>query len=305
MSVMEPRRLWLCFESYHAITYFSPESAAAAAKLGCKGWWMGYFGMRAAPLGAAPAWLVTSLFYNFHPSLVERALPDAWAVADPDDYLRARLEGVDGALRRSLGQEILDGPEIVEAADLARAAASWAPTAGRALGAANAVVEPVAAPHLALWQSTAILRESRGDGHVAALITAGLDPCEALVVFAADKGMTEEYMRKARHWPVDEWAAAVQRLRERGILDDDGALSDDGRDLRETVEALTDEAAAAPWTQLGEQGTARFIELLAPISLRITRQNETMKVNPMGLVAEAALAEMAGSPDARESAMPG
>lgn len=300
---MDPRRMWLCFEPYHAVTYFSPESIAAADALGCKGRWMGYFGMRAAPLGAAPAWLVTSLFYNFHSSLVERALPDAWAIASPEDFLRTRLAGVDGALRRMLGDDV-SGPEIAEAADIARTAASWAPTSGRALAAANAALDLPEEPHLALWQAATTLRESRGDGHVAALITAGLDPCETLVLFAADNGLTQEYMRKARNWPEDEWAAAEDRLRERDLIDD-GGLTADGNDLRETVEALTDEAAATPWTQLGEQGTARLVELLAPLSLRITRQNEAMRVNPMGLAPEAALAEMTGSPNAAKAPMPG
>ncbi|MGQ0839826.1 SCO6745 family protein [Actinokineospora sp.] len=293
---VDPRDLWLCFEPYHDVTYFTAESIAATDALGCKGRWMGYFGMRAAPLGAAPAWLVTSLFYNFHPSLVERALPDAWAVAPPEDYLRTRLAGVDGALRRMLGPDTLAGPEIAEAAELARAAAAWAPTAGRALAAANAAVDLPDEPHLALWQSVTTLRESRGDGHVAALVTAGLDPCEALVAFAADHGLTAAYMRKARNWPADEWDAARARLLDRGILGDDGGLTGEGRELRESVEALTDEAAAEPWTQLGDQAGARLVELLAPIALRVTRENEAMRVNPMGIAPEVALARLAGEP---------
>ncbi|WP_436501908.1 SCO6745 family protein [Actinokineospora sp. HUAS TT18] len=302
---MDPRQLWLCFEPYHDVTYFTPESIAETDALGCKGRWMGYFGMRAAPLGAAPAWLVTSLFYNFHPSMVERALPEAWDIASPAEFLRARLAGVDAALRRMLGDEVVEGQDIAEAADIARAVAPWIPTAGRPLGAANAALELPEQPHLALWQVTTTLRESRGDGHVAALVTAGLDECETLVLFGADKGLPGEYLRAARKWSEGEWTAADQRLRERGLLGDDGALSDEGRDLRDTVEALTDEAAAAPWIELGEQGTARLVELLAPLSLRLSRQNEVMRRNPMGLDPEAALAEMAGSPDAAETTMSG
>ncbi|CRK58964.1 hypothetical protein [Alloactinosynnema sp. L-07] len=302
---MDPRRLWLCFEPYHDVTYFTPESIAETDALGCKGRWMGYFGMRAAPLGAAPAWLVTSLFYNFHPSMVERALPEAWDVATPEEFLRARLAGVDGALRRMLGDDAVTGQDIAEAADIARALAPWVPTAGRALGAANAALDLPAEPHLALWQVTTTLRESRGDGHVAALVTAGLDPCEALVLFGAEKNLPGEYLRAARKWPEDEWNAADERLRERGLLSSDGTLSDEGRELRETVEDLTDEAAVAPWAELGEQGTARLVELLAPLSLRLSEQNEVMRRNPMGLNPTAALAEMAGSRDVAETTMPG
>ena len=289
---MDPRLLWQCFEPYHAVTYFTPESIAETDALGCKGRWMGYFGMRAAPLGAAPEWLVTSLFYNFHPSRVRRALPEAWTVASPEDFLAARLRGVDGALRRMLG-EAVSSPEVAEAADLARTAASWAPTAGRPLGAANAALPLPPEPHLSLWQSATTLRESRGDGHVAALVTAGLDPVEALVVFAADTGLQPDYMRTARQVPYEEWAAAEQRMLERDVLTAPGTLTDEGRELRESVEALTDEAAAAPWAELGEQGSARFVELMAPLSLTITRLNDRMRVNPMGLAPEGVLAALA------------
>ena len=290
---MDPRLLWQCSEPYHTVTYFPPESIAETDALGCKGRWMGYFGMRAAPLGAAPAWLVTSLFYNFHPSRVERALPEAWSIASPEEFLAARLRGVDGALRRILGDAV-SSPEVAEAAELARTAAGWAPTAGRPLGAANAALPQPGQPHLALWQSLTTLRESRGDGHVAALVTAGLDPVEALVIFAADAGLAPEYMQAAREVSASEWGAAEQRLVERDVLSGPGALTDGGRELRESVEMLTDDSAAAPWERLGEQGCARFAELIAPLSLAIVRQNEVMRVNPMGLYPEEVLLRVIG-----------
>ncbi|PPK61107.1 hypothetical protein V5P93_001621 [Actinokineospora auranticolor] len=290
---MDPRVLWECFEPYHAVTYFTPESVAETDALGCRGRWMGYFGMRAAPLGAAPAWLVTSVFYNFHPSRVERAVPDVWTVASPAEFLAARLRGVDGALRRLLGDAV-EGPDVAEAADLARAVVGWVPTAGRPLGAANAALPLPAEPHLALWQAVTTLRESRGDGHVAALVTAGLDPVEALVTIGVDRDLDPEYLRTARNVPDDEWHAAVGRLQDRGVLDEPDVLTEEGRGLRESVEDLTDEAAAAPWLQLGDRGTERFVELVAPLALRITRENDRMRVNPMALSPAARLAALVG-----------
>ncbi|HEY0640347.1 MAG TPA: hypothetical protein VGD67_22180, partial [Pseudonocardiaceae bacterium] len=94
------RRLWVLFETYHDVTYFTPESRAETDALGCRGGWMGYFGLRAAPLGAAGPERVTEVFHSFHPRMVARALPDAWAAAPPAEFLAARLRGVDGALRR-------------------------------------------------------------------------------------------------------------------------------------------------------------------------------------------------------------
>jgi hypothetical protein len=279
------RRMWTLFEPYHDVTYFTPESRAATDELGCHGGWMGYFGMRAAPLGPASAEQVVSAFYNFHPSRVHRALPDAWAVAAPARFLEARLAGADGALRRLLGGGELAGERIAQAAKLAAEAAEHAPTAGRPLAAANAVLPWPEEPHLGLWQATTILRESRGDGHIAALIAASLDPCEALVAFAADNGLDPEYMRQARAWSLEEWEAAAARLTERGLLDDSGVLTGEGRVLREWVEERTDAAATAPWRALGSERTEQLADLLTPLALTLTEHNESMRINPMALAA--------------------
>ncbi|MGH6653982.1 MAG: SCO6745 family protein [Actinocrinis sp.] len=277
------RRMWLRFEPYHDVTYFTPDSRAATDALGCRGGWMGYFGMRAAPLGAASAEQVTSAFYNFHPARIHRALPDAWAIATPEAFLATRLAIVDRALRRLLGPDVLGGAAVAEAAELATAAAGNAPTAGRPLAAANARLPWPEQPHLALWQATTILRESRGDGHVAALITAELDPCETLVCFAADTGLDAAYMRQARGWSSAEWDSAAQRLQERGLLDVTGALTNEGRTLRQWVEERTDLAATAPWRALGDTRTSRLADLLEPLALAVGENNEAMRVNPMAL----------------------
>ncbi|WP_461121618.1 SCO6745 family protein [Saccharothrix stipae] len=273
---MEPRDLWLRFETYHDVTYFSPESRAVTDALGCKGGWMGYFGQRAAPLGAVPPEIATAAFFNFHPRTVARALPDAWDVAGPERFLQARLEGADLALRRMLAS--LD---VAEAAELAGQAAEAAPLAGRVLAAANHALPLPDEPHLALWQACTTLRESRGDGHVAALVAADLGPCEALVLFSADKDLAPAYMRRMRGWSEEEWREAEAALVERGLLD--GGLTPAGRALREDVERRTDEAAARPWDVLGAAGTARFAELTTPIARRLGRLNEAMRVNPMAI----------------------
>lgn len=263
MSGVDARQLWVRYEPYHDVTYFTPESRAATDALGCKGGWMGYFGMRAAPLGAASPELVTAVFYNFAPRMIHRALPDAWAVAEPAEYLRVRLEGADAALRRMLGE--VDTPEIFEAAALARAAALAAPIAGRPLAAANRALPWPVEPHLVLWHACTILREARGDGHVAALVAHGVGPCQALALYAREHSLDPAYMRAARGWTVEEWAAA-----------------DVPGDLAE-VERATDAAALAPWEALGSDRTGRFVDLMTPLALRIASANEAMRVNPMAL----------------------
>ncbi|HEY0816504.1 MAG TPA: hypothetical protein VGE11_24770 [Pseudonocardia sp.] len=282
------RRMWRAVEPLHAVTYFAPESKACCDALGTKGYWMSYFAQRAAPLGTATPELVTALFYNFHPAFVARAVPDVWAVASPLRFLQARLDGVSVALRRLLGQDTLDSPELAEAAEIARDAALAAPTAGRALAAANAALDWPDVPHLVLWHAQTVLREQRGDGHVAALVTAGLDPAEALVLFAADSDLDGAWLRQRRGWSEQEWAAAVQRLVARGLFVDDDAqgacgLTAAGRALRSDVEARTDELADAPWVAVGAARAERLVELVEPFVAAVLAGDGFVPVNPMGL----------------------
>lgn len=280
------RRMWVLFETIHDVTYFTPESRAATDALGCKGGWMGYFGMRAAPLGAAHPDQVRSAFFSFHDSLVRRALPDAWRIAEPRRYLRVRLDGVHGSLRRMLGETV---HELAPVAELAAEAARLAPVAGRPMAAANAALELPDEPHLALWQACTVLRESRGDGHVAAQVTAELDPCAALVLFAAVTGLAPDYLRVARGWPESEWARSTERLTERGLLAGDGAPSAEGVERYRWVEERTDAAAAAVWHELGAARTERLADLLTPVAAELATHNDVMARNPMALDARALL----------------
>lgn len=276
------RRMWELLEPYHAVTYFGPESQQACRALGAEGFWMSYFALRAAPLGPVPAEVVVATFYNFHPRKVGHAIPAAWEAASPADYLRARQESVSRILHRVLGDEVRSD-HLAEAAQLARTAALAAPIAGRALGAANAALDWPGEPHLVLWHAQTILRESRGDAHVAALLAGGLDPCEALVAFAADGKVTAERVRSSRSWTEPEWNSATDRLRERGLLDDSGALTPDGHALRAWVEKRTDEASQQPWKSLGHKGTERLAELARPIARTIAASDAFTEDNPMGL----------------------
>jgi hypothetical protein len=244
---------------------------------------MSSFALRSAPLGPAPAELVTALFYNFHPGLVRRAVPDVWSVASPQRYLGVRLEAVDAALRRLLGAELLASPRMAEAAEIARSAALAAPTAGRPLAAANAALDWPDPPHLQLWQAQTVLREHRGDGHVAALLTAGFDPVETLVLFAADQDLDGDWLRARRGWSEAEWAQARERLADRGLIEPAGPLTPAGRAAREGVERCTDELADRPWAEVGEERADRLVELVAPLVAAIVAGEGFLPVNPMGL----------------------
>jgi hypothetical protein len=278
------RRMWPAFETYHAHVYFVPEAAEAYRELGLKGGWMGYFASRSAALGAASPGLVTAVFFNFHPAMVARALPDAWALASPGDVLAARLRTVDHALRRLIPQYVGSADER-EAAALAREAAEAPALAGRPLfGALRSLPWPDE-PHLQLWHACTLLREHRGDGHVAALTAAGLDGCEAHVTLAAGGAVPRRTLPDNRRWSDDDWAAAESRLRRRGWLDAAGSLTDAGRAGRAEVESRTDALAEEPWQALGPERTERLLELLAPMARAINAAGGVPVPNPVGVPA--------------------
>lgn len=278
-----PRRMWRALEALHAVVYFAPEPVAGCEALGTRGFWASYFGLRAAPLGAVPAEVVSALFYYFHPGLVARCIPAAWELATPDRFLEVRLATVDAALRRVLGAEVLASADVAEAAELARTAATAAPTVGRTLGAANSALPWPEPSHLVLWHAQTVLRELRGDGHVAALLTAELDPVETLVLFAADTGVGAEYLRKRRGWSEREWSAGAERLAGRGLLDGDGLATGAGRVLRAEVEARTDALAGEPWAALGDAAADRLSTLVAPLARAVVDAGVLPAENPIAL----------------------
>jgi hypothetical protein len=274
--------MWRVLEPYHAVTYFSDESRQAFRDAGLRGFWMGYFAGRAAPMGPVGPGVVTATFFGFRHSMVARALPDAWAFASAVDVLTARMLGVDRAVRRLLGDAVHDAA-LAEAAGLARAAAEAGDRAGRPIYAANADLAWPAEPHLILWQATTLLREYRGDGHVAALTAAGLDGAESHVSLVAAGALSREVLQANRGWTDEEWDAAGARLRDRGWLDEDGGVTDAGRAARHEIELRTDELALAPWQALGDDKAERLAELATPLVRRIVDGGDFPVPNPIGV----------------------
>lgn len=272
--------MWQLLEPLHAVVYFAPETRDAYARAGLKGGWMGYFASRAAALGAAPPELVIATFYNFHPSMVRRAIPDAWTFSSPERVLEARASVADAALQRLLS--VVDEETVNEVARLARRAAEACDPVGRPLHAAHAALAWPEPAHLQLWHAATLLREHRGDGHVALLVAEGIDGCEAHVLLVAAGSSTAEIQRQYRNWSEEEWAAAEQRLSARGLLDSAGGLTEEGRRVRDGIERRTDELALAPYAALGEKDALRLEELLRSIGDALSGSTIPYP-NPMGL----------------------
>ncbi|GGK62876.1 hypothetical protein Sme01_04930 [Sphaerisporangium melleum] len=277
------RRMWHQLEPVHAPFWYADEVTEEAAALGypVAGRWPSYFAWRSAPLGEASPELVAATFYSFSPRTVSEHVPAAWAVAAPGKVLDARLRAVDRMYRSLLGDRLGD-PAIAEAAALAREAAEAADTAGRPLAAANAALPWPDEPHLVLWQAIGVLREHRGDGHVAALVTARLDPCEALVSMAAIGGAPREAFA-GRGWTGGEWDAARDRLAARGLVGPDGTATERGRLLREDIERLTDDLAIGPWQALGAGRAERLAELTTPLLVAALESGLLPATNTLGI----------------------
>jgi hypothetical protein len=269
------RKTWRTLEPIHGMIYFAPEAAERYATIGIEGRG-GYFASRAAAMGPVAADVVIATFFNFNPELVRSAIPAAWAKASTDKILDARLEAADAALRRALG-DLVGTSEMARAADLARTAAEAATDElqGRPLFAGHAQLAWPDAPHLVLWHAQTLLREYRGDGHIAALTTAGLSGVEALVVHAATGEVSAPILMATRAWSDEEWAAGVASVRARGWLADgeDLQLSRSGVAHRQSVEDTTDRLAVGAYRALGDDACAELRTLARPFSKAIVSRS--------------------------------
>jgi Helix-turn-helix family len=269
------RRLHQRLETIHAVTYFAEESHAAAADLGLKGFWMGYFAFRAAPLGPVGPPVVEAVFANFAPRRVRRALPDAWSHTTPEACLQARRDSAVAALRRVAPDELAAAPWVVD--HLAEIVVR-ADHLGRPLFAANREQGVPDEPVAALWHLATCLREQRGDGHVAVQAASGLDPVEMHLIYAAGSGPPGELLRTTRDWTVEEWAEGVERLVGRGLLSDETTLTAEGEALHRHIEDTTDTLAARSLGDVDE-----LVEGLTPLARAISGSGVLPFPNPVGV----------------------
>jgi hypothetical protein len=271
MQQQEPvaRRLYDLTEPISLVNFFAPEPHEAMAALGFDNYWDGYFAGRSAPLGRVPAEVVHAVFYNFADGEAARHIPRVWETTTPEAAHAAREQGCVAALRRILG-DLVETPGLARAAELLARASLGAPTEGRAMYAGLRSLPMPEEPVVRLWHAANMLREHRGDGHITALVSEQIGGTESHVLSALDMGIyPAESFGRIHHLPETRLAEVMDGLRERGLLDASGRLTDAGRAAKARIESLTDALAQAPYDVLEPAELEELIALLEPIAARL------------------------------------
>jgi hypothetical protein len=217
--------------------------------------------------------VVHALFYNFAPGEVARHIPKVWRTTTPEAAIAARQAGCVKALRRILGDHV-DSPAFARAADLLTKAATSAPSEGRPMYAALRAL-PIPGEVVArLFHAASLLREHRGDGHIAALMVEGVGGLEAHVLLALAMEMPAEKFGRVHHLPAAQLGAVIDGMRDRGLIGDDGWLSEQGRAVNQRVEALTDDLAAKPYESLEPGELNQLMAALEPLAALLVAAQE-------------------------------
>lgn len=268
------RRMFELVEPIGVIPYSADEPNEAMFALGFTRYWDTYFAGRAAPLGSSvPADVVHALFYNFAPGEVARHIPQVWSTTTPEAAIAAHQEGCVKALRRILG-DLVETPDFVRAGELLTTAATSASLDGRPMYAALRALPVPEEPVARLFHAASLLREHRGDGHIAALMTEGIRGLEAHVLLALDLGIPAPAFGRIHHLPAIQLTDLVDLMKARGLIEDESTFTAEGRRVKDRVEALTDDLAVAPYEVLDPADLDELVGLLAPIARELTAAQE-------------------------------
>ena len=254
-------------DTFHSASYFSPITAAEYDALGLSRSAQ-YFAARSCALGAASAELVAATFFSFNPERIAAVVPECWQIAPPTEVHEARIRGV-----RTLLATLEAALEASAATELRQAAIRTHRNLAPVIGAQPISGRPLYAAHLAafrgglanstedvplldLWVTTTLLREYRGDGHIAALVAHGLSGLEASVLdCATGRAWRPSSARRSRGWSEDAWRAAAGGLAARGLLSDESdasVLTESGLALKETLETATDRSVHSAWSVIDD-----------------------------------------------------
>ena len=299
------------FETIHAVTYFGAESSEAAKDIGLDSWWKGYFAFRSAPFGRCTPGVIDAAFQSFSPPFVRRWIPSIWDATTPGIALATRSAAAARTLRRVASAANVDVVALTDSASpLLEAAIPNFQWSGRPVFAANLEVPLPDDPIERLWQLCTLLREHRGDGHVIACTAAGLSGLQAHVLIAVEQNNSFEDLARTRGWTTEQWNGALESLRRQGLvgfenveptIEHQVSLTDQGYEVRTTIESTTDALASAPFDELPAVSSAAetprtnppttspfladLTKILDPLAHAVASSGTIRYPNPMGLSA--------------------
>jgi hypothetical protein len=260
------RAIWDAVEPIAANVYFAPEAHRAYQAIGFDGPsrvvngieypdMVAYFTSRGACLGPnVDGHLVASAFGVFKRPIVVGAVAEGWRRTDQPTMLDARQQGAVGSLQRILGAE----PEHLGwATGVLHRMVAAAPGEGRALFSGLLSLGVPDEPMAAFWRVIDLVREHRGDSHIAAWIAADLDAIEIGLLTDPWRGQPLRSWVRSRGWTDDELETGCDRLRARGLLAGD-ELTDAGRALRHQIESATDTMEQRLVVALGDDADRLF-----------------------------------------------
>ena len=263
------RGIWAAVEPIASSVYFLPEVHRAYNELGFDGPsrvqggiefpdMVAYFTSRGACLGPnVSGHLVASAFGVFKRPMVVDAVAQGWSRTDQPAILAARQRGATEGLTRILGPSP-DG--LSWATEILTRMGTQANGEGRALYSGLLSLGFPDDPIGAFWRAADLVREHRGDSHIAAWIDQDLDACEIGVLTDPWRGQPLKSWVRSRGWTEDELDAAIERLRSRGYLEGDG-ITPAGWALREDIEQATDAMEGRVVASLGDDAD-RLFELM-------------------------------------------
>ena len=283
------RALGGALEPFVGQVYFSPECHSRYEALGfepspgdmngvARPEMISYFTSRGSLMGQAPGELVAAAFAVFNPAIVIPSVTAGWKITDAVTICAARRDGAVAQLQRIIGSN----PEgILKVRDvLIRSVAKLRPE-GRPLFAGTLSQTMPDDPLTATWHLGDMLREFRGDAHTSAWISAGLDATEIGLLTELYWGLPLKTYSRTRGWSEDDYAAAIDRLESRGLINDN-TFTEAGRTVREDVERNTDRQMIDALTAI-ESDFDEVISLLSAWSKSVRQQNGYPQAGPQDL----------------------
>lgn len=276
------RAMWTVFEPVHALAYFAPLVRARFDEAGVRGFWRSYFAGRAAPLGVTEPEVVQAAFFSFAPAMVERAIPSVWDLIDPDTAWAIRSTAASEVLAACV--EAIDRDDLDAANRILRSVVDHLDPGGRLFFAAHLRLTYPPDPVAGIWHACTLLREHRGDGHIAAALGEGLSALDLLVLTDKADLTPAGHATDNRGWSAEQWAERVGHLQETGLIDPSGSLTPAGQATRAVIEARTDAAALGAWSPVCRDDLRFVHRCLREISRAVTDLRGYLSYpNPIGV----------------------